>query len=322
MHAITELPVYADEDLERLDSTALIALMVRDEDRVPRNVIAACTRLGEPMVEALGEAIDRGRAPEEEHPGEWWLRLHAAMILGLMPCESAGLVLGRLLRRIEREADDNMQDWLAGRWPALFANKPPASIEAACALAEDRDLDWYARCQAVEVALDAALREGPQALEQTLDRIAARAADDSEDWDMRCADAAALLDFPRERHRALVKEIAAREATRPGFGVRFDAGDVEESFAMQADEPGWKRLGDPWAFYSPEAIAARQARWAEEDVGLEDEELLEDEDLFDDENLHLPEPYVREAPKIGRNDPCPCGSGRKYKRCCLGREEA
>lgn len=21
--------------------------------------------------------------------------------------------------------------------------------------------------------------------------------------------------------------------------------------------------------------------------------------------------------KIGRNDPCPCGSGRKYKRCCL-----
>lgn len=24
--------------------------------------------------------------------------------------------------------------------------------------------------------------------------------------------------------------------------------------------------------------------------------------------------------KVGRNDPCPCGSGRKYKRCCLGRE--
>lgn len=25
---------------------------------------------------------------------------------------------------------------------------------------------------------------------------------------------------------------------------------------------------------------------------------------------------------VGRNDPCPCGSGKKYKRCCLGREEA
>jgi len=27
-------------------------------------------------------------------------------------------------------------------------------------------------------------------------------------------------------------------------------------------------------------------------------------------------PVVRAAPKIGRNDPCPCGSGRKYKQCC------
>ena len=25
---------------------------------------------------------------------------------------------------------------------------------------------------------------------------------------------------------------------------------------------------------------------------------------------------VNESPKIGRNDPCPCGSGKKYKKCC------
>jgi len=25
--------------------------------------------------------------------------------------------------------------------------------------------------------------------------------------------------------------------------------------------------------------------------------------------------------KVGRNDPCPCGSGRKYKKCCLGTRE-
>jgi len=25
--------------------------------------------------------------------------------------------------------------------------------------------------------------------------------------------------------------------------------------------------------------------------------------------------------KIGRNDPCPCGSGKKYKKCCLGKDE-
>jgi hypothetical protein len=26
--------------------------------------------------------------------------------------------------------------------------------------------------------------------------------------------------------------------------------------------------------------------------------------------------HVKAAPKIQRNDPCPCGSGRKYKKCC------
>jgi SEC-C motif domain protein len=28
-----------------------------------------------------------------------------------------------------------------------------------------------------------------------------------------------------------------------------------------------------------------------------------------------PKPYVRETPKVGRNEPCPCGSGKKYKKC-------
>lgn len=29
------------------------------------------------------------------------------------------------------------------------------------------------------------------------------------------------------------------------------------------------------------------------------------------------QPVVHDAPKAGRNDPCPCGSGKKYKKCCL-----
>ncbi len=28
---------------------------------------------------------------------------------------------------------------------------------------------------------------------------------------------------------------------------------------------------------------------------------------------------VRQAAKVGRNDPCPCGSGKKYKHCCLAK---
>jgi uncharacterized protein YecA (UPF0149 family) len=31
---------------------------------------------------------------------------------------------------------------------------------------------------------------------------------------------------------------------------------------------------------------------------------------------HEPQQPIRRAePKVGRNDPCPCGSGKKYKKC-------
>jgi uncharacterized protein len=53
---------------------------------------------------------------------------------------------------------------------------------------------------------------------------------------------------------------------------------------------------------------ARQGDWEpdEEDGAAEDGGPL----------YELQTPYRRETPKVGRNDPCPCGSGKKYKRCC------
>ena len=36
-----------------------------------------------------------------------------------------------------------------------------------------------------------------------------------------------------------------------------------------------------------------------------------------DEVSHGPlRPIVKQGPKVGRNEPCPCGSGMKYKKCC------
>jgi len=37
--------------------------------------------------------------------------------------------------------------------------------------------------------------------------------------------------------------------------------------------------------------------------------------VYVDGKMHN-KPVVRSGPKIGRNDPCPCGSGKKYKQCC------
>jgi SEC-C motif-containing protein len=38
-----------------------------------------------------------------------------------------------------------------------------------------------------------------------------------------------------------------------------------------------------------------------------------------DEGHVVPRTIIRSTPKTGRNDPCPCGSGKKYKHCCYGK---
>lgn len=42
-----------------------------------------------------------------------------------------------------------------------------------------------------------------------------------------------------------------------------------------------------------------------------------DTDDEDEDDEPLVEQVIRAEPKIGRNEPCPCGSGKKYKKCCM-----
>lgn len=42
--------------------------------------------------------------------------------------------------------------------------------------------------------------------------------------------------------------------------------------------------------------------------------VVEEVSEFQEQQPH--QPFRREFPKTGRNEPCPCGSGLKYKRCC------
>ncbi|MCF7912170.1 MAG: DUF1186 domain-containing protein [Candidatus Cloacimonetes bacterium] len=70
--------------------------------------------------------------------------------------------------------------------------------------------------------------------------------------------------------------------------------------------------------YQPEEIHLSYRKRMKNFVDTRSDDDI-DEEEFDDED-YLPmqtwQPYVREGKKIGRNDPCPCGSGKKFKKCC------
>jgi len=51
-------------------------------------------------------------------------------------------------------------------------------------------------------------------------------------------------------------------------------------------------------------------------VGIEPDKP---EDISDVERVLNPSQPIRIAATVNRNDPCPCGSGKKYKKCCMNK---
>ena len=101
--------------------------------------------------------------------------------------------------------------------------------------------------------------------------------------------------------------------------VFYTQADVERAFGTDAMPDLRPYTADWLSFYSPEDIARRQAAWVKEDAEAEDVDVELGEEEWEPE--FIPQ-VVRLHPKIGRNDPCRCGSGKKYKRCCLERDTA
>jgi hypothetical protein len=324
MHDLPQLPIYPNEDLAELSPSKLTDILIEDQDRVPRNVIDACVRCGDAMTEYLRQLHeddflwqDNEDDPEEIADGKWWLRLHAVMILGQIPSEQAGLLLVELMRRMSQEEDDDLQDWLSGYWPALFQNKPDTVLPTLRALCEDKHMDWYIRANAIEPVIKIAAEQGASALEHAQAWLAGIVNDENEDWEFRLSAGNTLLDYPRTEYRALLEDMADRQS---GWGKHFGRDDIQQAYSETTKIP--ERFTNPWKFYEPEAIIQRQIRWREEDEKEKQRILNGDADYPNDpyDPYYDNEPYVRPEPKIGRNDPCPCGSGKKYKKCCLAKE--
>ena len=98
------------------------------------------------------------------------------------------------------------------------------------------------------------------------------------------------------------------------MSIPLVAGEVDPQWPK---EPLTKEKSDEllqWMLAGAARAYAQLADARRENADAVYDDDLEGEDFDDDE--YYPDTYVRPAPKIGRNDPCPCGSGKKYKKCC------
>jgi SEC-C motif-containing protein len=135
--------------------------------------------------------------------------------------------------------------------------------------------------------------------------------------------AATAEQLMRARYSAYVKKEIEylRESLHPAHRSDFD----EKSTRIWAEGSEWHRLEivktDGGGQEDSEGRVEFVAAYTEKGIRREHHELSEfrKEDgtwYFVSGEAVPPRQVVRTTPKTGRNDPCPCGSGKKFKKCC------
>lgn len=177
----------------------------------------------------------------------------------------------------------------------------------------DRTSDWFERSHAID-GLAAITISNPDLEEEIFRFIGSIFTDKYEERDVREAAGNVLLDFKREEYKDALLAFGQEEDDLHSKDFFYTASFVK-SDVLEAFGPGekdlWHYTRDWLEFYDEKEIRKRQERWEREDREHIEREMKEKEKL-----LHPGSPFVHKSPKTGRNEPCPCGSGKKYKKCC------
>ncbi len=220
-----------------------------------------------------------------------WVRGHALYTLSLLG-PAAVRAIDRLLPFLDDMDEDILEDL-----PGVFGNIGEPAIEPLINVLETGNED--VRPVAVECLVGVAEMH-PDTEKRILPILEARLATETEDFYLNGTIVIGLIDLGAVDMMPLIRQ--AFEEKRVDALV-VDLPDVEEAFGME--------------------ITTQRQPFAYPDMDDDlDGEYDEELPAPDQEPEALSEPigepgvpYVAPV-KAGRNDPCPCGSGKKYKKCC------
>lgn len=283
---------------------------VATQEELPGSAIGICAALIEEAAPALravlAKAADGGVLSQEDG----LLAFRGLHILGAARDTGAWPILSRLLRRSPDEIDDLIGDTVTETLPRIATGMFNGDVDDLFALIADRAVDEYVRSSLFGTAAFLTW-EGHierQRMREFLERFYVdRLAGDEEftwaGWQDAIAllglrELAPLVDHAWEEGR-IDTEFIDRENFESDLASAERAPDDIERFAAS-------NLG-----YIEDVLDSLS--WTSRPSDL-DREL---DAALSDEEWTLSEPYINPWRDVGRNDPCPCGSGKKAKKCCL-----
>jgi uncharacterized protein YchJ len=239
--------------------------------------------------------------------GNRWTPIHAIHILALIKSKAA---LSLLLDTI-RYRGFELYDWLTENVSSLLVAFGEDAIEPLKEFTRDETLEPFARGTAT-TALVFLSRNKPSYKNGVVKHLIELL---NTTRDITFA-SLIIQDLARFHDMTVMPEIHRAFEEGRIMEIFMTEEDVESRIKRSDDDEDLKRnTRDPLEHFSRESIES-----------LDDHSSKSDEEDFswigeDDPESEMDDEIIRKE-KIGRNEPCPCGSGKKYKKCCMGKEKS
>lgn len=306
-----------------MTTAKLVALLFEEEDRVSRRHIEELVSRGEESAAPLRDILVDEDYWYEGEDGNYWIVVHAIVILSAMRDKKA---LQHLIEIIPHAYFSNHDD-ATQILPAALAQYGDDAIDPYMDfIGEHRgahhDNQDYSYCRYLfSAALTRIALEHDAIREKVTEFICANFADPQEDDSVFLSFSAA--------HPIALDEERGIEVLR----MAYKRGAVEEEITGKLDEfiealdysefDAFRDLQhNLYDFYDPDEIDERRRSRVEVEADDPYAAPGMPPDMPPDMKA-VPAGYsvtragnVISSGKIGRNDPCPCGSGKKYKKCC------
>ena len=282
-------------------------------ERLPADALRAAGDAREIMVPVFLDYLDRlgtARIDDLDHMQAW---MFIAYLMAEWRETRAFRPMARLMRRDPEFVDALMGDVITEGAARLMADVFDGDPQRLFDLVLDPAADSFARAAMVEALVLVALRHPAQraGIEAFLAGFHDKAGADTGEvlwWAWAEAIAALGLSHLAPQVQSMFDRnlISARHSTHNDFAWRLQA-------TLDTGRPDWfeadtnhRHILDAAAELAPWFRFATAGRARQETPDWS-------------RSLSVPTGSVPVTlpPKVGRNDPCPCGSGKKYKKCCL-----
>ncbi len=307
------------EDIPEYPTEVLIDIMVELGLYVNKTLACEIAKRDD-AVFYLRKLLQYGKHWRSGGHGDGWSPLHAIHILALIKSKESF----ELLLDIIRYHEDDLGNWLTEDASSLLVAFGEDFIEPIKEFTNDETLETFVRSAATS-ALAALGKKFPHHQDDIKTHLTEllKTTQDGTFAGLVADDLASFHD----------------PSVKPDIHRAFEDGIIDDPFVQEdeleevingvfsdMDTRDFKRnTADPLNYFSRENIEhLHMINYEEDDEYDEEDDEFEDEIdsvLKDDYSEPAMEEIKPKEKKIGRNEPCPCGSGKKYKKCCMGKEK-